>query len=172
MMEFQHSLPRADRIPQPVPDGHQGRGRHEFDLRRIQALVRPHPPAPAGALVADRPGRVTTYAVLAMADRGELFVEVGDPVYAGMIVGERNRNGDLAINITKEKKLANMRSSTSEATVTLRPPRPFSLDQCIEFIAEDELVEVTPENIRLRKMELDANKRLAIFRRGTQVDME
>jgi GTP-binding protein len=89
-----------------------------------------------------------------------------------MIVGERNRNGDLTINITKEKKLSNMRSSTSETTVTLRPPRPLSLDQCIEFIAEDELVEVTPDSIRLRKMELDENKRMATFRRGTQVDME
>ncbi len=112
-----------------------------------------------GALIADRPGRVTTYASLAMVDRGELFVEVGTEVYAGMVIGERNRSGDLTVNITKEKKLTNMRSSTSEATVTLRPPRPLSLDQAIEFIAEDELVEITPENIRLRKMELDANKR-------------
>jgi GTP-binding protein len=112
-----------------------------------------------GALIADRPGRVTTYASLAMVDRGELFVEVGTEVYAGMVIGERNRSGDLTVNITKEKKLTNMRSSTSEATVTLRPPRPLSLDQAIEFIAADELVEITPENIRLRKMELDANKR-------------
>jgi GTP-binding protein len=76
-----------------------------------------------------------------------------------MIIGERNRNDDMTVNITKEKKLTNIRSSTSEATVTLRPPRPLSLDQSIEFIAEDELVEVTPQHIRLRKMELDANKR-------------
>ena len=119
----------------------------------------PIPQRVNGALIADRPGRVTTYASLAMVDRGELFVEVGTEVYAGMVIGERNRNGDLTVNITKEKKLTNMRSSTSEATVTLRPPRPLSLDQAIEFIAEDELVEVTPQNIRLRKMELDANKR-------------
>jgi GTP-binding protein len=104
-----------------------------------------------------------------MADRGELFVEVGTPVYTGMIVGERNRNGDLEINITKEKKLGNMRSSTAEATVTLRPPRPFSLDQSIEFIAEDELVEVTPENIRLRKIEMDATRRLQERRRDQKV---
>jgi GTP-binding protein len=76
-----------------------------------------------------------------------------------MIIGERNRIGDMPVNITKEKKLTNIRSSTAEATVTLRPPRPLSLDQFIEFIAEDELVEITPQNIRLRKMELDANKR-------------
>ena len=112
-----------------------------------------------GALVADRAGRVTNYASLAMTDRGELLVEVGTDVYGGMIIGERNRPGDLTVNITKEKQLTNMRSSTSEATVTLRPPRRLSLDQSIEFIAEDELIEVTPQNIRLRKMELDKNKR-------------
>jgi GTP-binding protein len=119
----------------------------------------PIPQRSSGALVSDRLGRVTSYASLAMVDRGELFVEVGTDVYGGMIVGERNRTGDLEVNITKEKKLTNLRSSSSEATVVLRPPRPLSLDQCIEFIAEDELVEITPDNIRLRKMELDAGKR-------------
>ena len=122
--------------------------------------------------MADRPGLVTSYAVLAMADRGELFLEVGTPVYEGMVVGERNRNGDLAVNIAKEKKLSNMRSSTAETTVTIRPPRPLSLDQSIEFIAEDELVEVTPAGIRLRKMELDAAKRLAQQRRENRLDEE
>jgi GTP-binding protein len=100
-----------------------------------------------------------------MADRGELFVEVGTEVYGGMVVGERNRTGDLDVNIVKEKKLSNVRSSTAEATVNLRPPRLLSLDQSIEFIAEDELVEVTPESVRLRKMELDAGKRLSLKRR-------
>ncbi|MDX9821056.1 MAG: translational GTPase TypA [Syntrophales bacterium] len=114
----------------------------------------PIPQRASGALLADRPGRVTPYASLAMADRGELFVEVGTEVYGGMIVGERNRAGDMGVNITKEKKLTNIRSSTSETTVALRPPRPLSLDQSIEFIAEDELVEVTPQSIRLRKMTL------------------
>ena len=119
----------------------------------------PIPQRISGALVADRMGKVNTYASLSMVDRGELFVDVGTQVYEGMIVGERNRSGDLNINIIKEKKLTNMRSATSEATVVLRPPRPLSLDQSIEFIAEDELVEITPSNIRLRKMELDATKR-------------
>jgi len=114
----------------------------------------PIPQRASGALLADRPGRVTPYASLAMVDRGELFVEIGTEVYGGMIVGERNRAGDLAVNITKEKKLTNIRSSTAETTVTLRPPRPLSLDQSIEFISEDELVEVTPLSIRLRKMTL------------------
>ena len=113
----------------------------------------------SGALVADRAGRVTTYASLAMADRGEMFVPVGTDVYGGMIVGERNRTGDLNVNIVKEKKLTNIRSSTAEATVTLRPPRLLSLDQSIEFIAEDELVEITPMNIRLRKLNLAAHTR-------------
>ena len=114
----------------------------------------PIPQRASGALVADRTGRVTTYASLAMVDRGELFVSVGTEVYGGMIVGERNRKGDLNVNIVKEKKLTNIRSSTAEATVTLRPPRPLSLDQFIEFIAEDELVEITPQSIRLRKLNL------------------
>jgi GTP-binding protein len=114
-----------------------------------------------GVLIADRKGKITGYASLAMSDRGELFLDVGTEVYIGMIIGERNKTGDLDVNITKEKKLTNMRSSTSEATVTLRSTKKLSLDQCIEFIAEDELLEITPQNIRLRKMELDVHKRKA-----------
>ena len=117
-----------------------------------------------GALVADRAGRVTAYAAHAMADRGELQVAPGTEVYGGMIVGERNRSTDLNVNIVKEKKLTNMRASTSDATVILRPHRVFSLDQYIEFIAEDELVEVTPASLRLRKKELDAQVRMARYR--------
>ena len=116
----------------------------------------------SGAIVADRNGKVTNYACIGMADRGELFVNVGTVVYDGMIIGERNRSEDLTVNITREKKLTNMRSATSDATVTLRPPRQLSLDQSIEFIAEDELLEVTPQSIRLRKMELDQVKRLSL----------
>ncbi len=119
----------------------------------------PIPQRNTGALVADRQGRATGHASYAMEDRGELFIEVGTEVYNGMIIGERNKAGDLNVNITKEKKLTNMRASTSEATVVLRPPKKLSLDQCIEFIAEDELIEITPETIRLRKMELDPTKR-------------
>ena len=119
----------------------------------------PIPQRNSGALVADRNGKVTTYACIGMVDRGELFITVGTDVYDGMIIGERNRDGDLNINITREKKLTNMRASGSDNTVTLRPAKQLSLDQFIEFIAEDELVEVTPDNLRLRKMELDQNKR-------------
>ncbi|MBU2027787.1 MAG: translational GTPase TypA [Proteobacteria bacterium] len=124
----------------------------------------PIPQRMTGALVADRPGRVTAYAAFAMADRGELIVTPGTEAYGGMVVGERNRSVDMNVNIVKEKKLTNMRSSTSDQTVILRPARPMSLDQCIEFIAEDELVEVTPEHIRLRKRDLDAQVRMAHYR--------
>ncbi len=117
------------------------------------------PQRSTGVLVADRAGRVTSYASFAMDDRGEMMVEVGTNVYEGMIVGERNRTQDINVNIVKEKKLTNMRASTSDATIILRPPRILSLDQAIEFIAEDELVEVTPQSVRLRKMELDATRR-------------
>ncbi len=132
----------------------------------------PIPQRNSGALVADRPGKVTTYAALAMVDRGELFCKVGTPVYTGMMIGERNRNGDMDVNITKEKQLTNMRASGSDNTVTLRPPRLLSLDQAIEFIAEDELVEVTPENIRLRKMELDATKRAILKKKEKFANLE
>ena len=118
-----------------------------------------------GALVSDRNGKVTTYASLAMADRGELFTGVGTEVYDGMIIGERNRVDDLNVNITKEKKLTNMRAAGSDHTTNLRPPKLLSLDQSLEFIAEDELVEVTPSSIRLRKMELNQSKRATIKRK-------
>ena len=132
----------------------------------------PIPQRACGSLIADRPGNVTNYACLAMVDRGEHFVDSNTQVYGGMVIGERNRNTDLEVNITKEKKLTNMRSSTSEATVTLRPPRPLSLDQSIEFIAEDELVEVTPKNIRLRKMELDVQKRATLMKKEKYANLK
>ncbi len=124
----------------------------------------PIPQRVSGALVADRAGKVTAYASHAMADRGELMVAPTTEVYGGMIVGERNRATDLNVNIVKEKKLTNMRASTSDATVILRPHRVMSLDQYIEFIAEDELVEVTPTSLRLRKKELDPQIRMARYR--------
>ena len=114
-----------------------------------------------GVIIADRSGKVTPYASLAMADRGELFVDVGTEVYKGMIVGERNKVGDLDVNIIREKKLTNVRSATKDNTVVLRQSKRLSLDQCIEFIAEDELIEITPTSLRIRKMELDINKRIS-----------
>ena len=126
----------------------------------------PIPQRISGAMISDRKGKVTTYACLGMVDRGELFIEVGTEVYDGMIIGERNRTEDLSVNITREKKLTNMRAAASDSTVVLRPPKKLSLDQSLEFIAEDELVEVTPDSIRLRKMELDANKRASDHRKA------
>lgn len=117
------------------------------------------PSRQSGALVADRAGKVNSYACQGMVDRGELFVEVGTKVYMGMLIGERNKTGDLNVNITKEKQLTNMRASGSDNTVVLRPPRRMSLDNYIEFIADDELLEITPESLRMRKMELDPNNR-------------
>jgi GTP-binding protein len=119
----------------------------------------PIPQRNSGTIIADRPGKVTQYASQGMVDRGELFVDVNTEVYKGMIIGERNKTGDLDVNIIREKKLTNMRSSSKDNTVVLRPPRKLSLDQCIEFIAEDELIEITPLNLRMRKIELDVNKR-------------
>ncbi len=130
----------------------------------------PIPQRNTGALVADRPGKVTAYASLSMEDRGELQIEVGTQVYGGMVIGERNRPGDLDVNITREKKLTNMRSANADATVTLRKPHLMTLDQCIEFISETELVEITPENIRIRKMELDPQKRLSQMRKEKRTE--
>jgi GTP-binding protein len=120
----------------------------------------------AGVLIADRPGKITAYASLGMVDRGELYLQVGTPVYKGMVLGLRNRPGDLDVNIVREKKLTNMRASSSDATVVLRPPQSLSLDQSIEFISDDELIEVTPVKIRIRKMELDANKRISAAKKN------
>ncbi len=114
---------------------------------------------PTGALVADRAGRATAYAIEHLQPRGELFVAPGDEVYEGMIVGENARENDLDVNITKEKKLTNMRASGSDDTVHLVPPRLMNLEQALEFIREDELVEVTPKAFRLRKRILQANQR-------------
>jgi GTP-binding protein len=114
---------------------------------------------PSGSLVADRRGRTTTFALLNLQERGALFVGPGVDVYEGMIVGENARAEDLDVNATKEKKLTNIRSSTADELVRLIPPRPLSLEQALEFIRDDECVEVTPTSIRLRKVELSASKR-------------
>ena len=112
-----------------------------------------------GALVADRPGRATAYAIDHLQARGTLFVGPGTEVYEGMIVGENSRDNDLDVNITKEKRLTNMRSSTAEEGVRLTPPRVMNLEQCLEWIREDELLEVTPRSLRLRKRALTGRRR-------------
>ncbi|HKW99652.1 MAG TPA: translational GTPase TypA [Bryobacteraceae bacterium] len=117
------------------------------------------PTRPTGSLVADRAGRATGYAIFNLQERGEIFVTPGTDVYEGMIVGENARDNDLDINIVKEKKLTNMRASTADEAIRLVPPRILNLEQAIEFIRDDEFVEVTPQSIRLRKKVLKANQR-------------
>jgi GTP-binding protein len=112
-----------------------------------------------GALVADRPGKTTTYALYHIQPRGELFIKESTAVYEGMIVGENSREADIDVNVIKEKKLTNMRASGADEALRLVPPRLLSLEQALEFIKEDELVEVTPQTIRLRKKILESNKR-------------
>ena len=121
-----------------------------------------HGPIPSranGALVADRPGKATAYAIANLQERGEMFVDPAVDVFEGMIVGENARPNDLDVNITKEKKQTNMRASTADEAIRLIPPRKMGLEQAIEFINDDELVEVTPTSIRLRKKTLAANMR-------------
>jgi len=112
-----------------------------------------------GALVADRAGTTTAYALWNLQERGELFVGPGVDVYEGMVIGENSRDNDLDVNCVREKKLTNMRASTADEAIRLVPFRTLNLEQAIEFIAEDELVEVTPKLLRLRKKTLQANKR-------------
>ncbi len=117
------------------------------------------PIRPTGSLVADRPGKATAYAIYNLQERGEIFVMPGAEVYEGMIIGENARDADLDVNIVKEKKLTNMRASTSDEAIRLVPPRILNLEQAIEFIRDDEFVEVTPQSIRLRKKVLSRQQR-------------
>jgi len=119
---------------------------------------------PTGSLVADRRGSVAAFALFNLQERGTLFVEPGDQVYEGMIVGENSRAEDLDVNACKEKHLTNIRSSTADELVRLVPKRELSLDQALEFLRADECVEVTPRAIRLRKVELDASARRKLAR--------
>jgi len=117
------------------------------------------PMRPTGSLISDRNGKVTGYAMFALQERGVMFVEPTTEVYEGMIIGEHSRDSDLTVNIVKEKKLSNMRASGSDEAIRLVPPMLLNLEQAIEFIQDDELVEVTPKSIRLRKKILKANQR-------------
>jgi GTP-binding protein len=117
------------------------------------------PTRPTGSLVSDREGKVTGNAIFSLQERGEIFVSPGLQVYEGMIVGENAKTSDLNVNIVKEKKLTNMRASSADEAIRLIPPRLMSLEQAIEFVRDDEMVEVTPKSIRLRKKILKANQR-------------
>jgi len=113
-----------------------------------------------GSLVAFETGEAVTYGLFNAQERGSLFIGPGTPVYAGMIVGETPKNEDISVNICKKKQLTNMRASGSDEALRLTTPRSLSLEQCLEFLADDELLEVTPENLRLRKRLLDHSARM------------
>ena len=126
---------------------------------------------PSGSLVSDRAGAVTSFAMTNLQERGVLFVDPATEVYEGMIIGENSRDDDMDVNITKEKKQTNIRSATSDNFEKVIPPKKLSLEQCLEFCREDECVEITPEMVRIRKVELDANVRAKLAsraRKGTR----
>ena len=119
-----------------------------------------------GALVAFEDGETTSYGINSIQDRGVMFVSPGQPVYQGMVIGENARDMDMDVNPCKKKHVTNMRSSSSEEAIRLTPPRIFSLEQALEWINDDELVEVTPKNIRLRKTTLDRHERWRERKKG------
>jgi GTP-binding protein len=121
---------------------------------------------PSGSLVADRRGQATGFAIANLQERGSLFIAPGDELYEGMVVGENSRDNDLDVNASKPKKLTNMRAASADELARLIPPRPLSLELSLEFIRDDEAVEVTPQSIRLRKLELSATKRQALASRA------
>ena len=158
-LEFRGPGARADRLPHRVPhrDARHRPAHHIFDgYEPWHGEIRTRP---TGALVADRKGPTTAYALLNLQERGELFVAPGTEVYEGMIVGEHSRSNDIDVNATREKKLTNMRSSTSDATEQPLPAPPLSLEQALEFIRDDECLEVTPAAVRLRKAVLVGHER-------------
>jgi GTP-binding protein len=121
-----------------------------------------------GVLVADRPGRAVGFALFGLQERATLFVAPGEETYAGMIVGENSRTDDMDVNVSKEKKLTNMRTTASDENIKLEPPRKITLELALEFIEDDELIEVTPDSIRLRKRILDVNLRKKAAKRASQ----
>ena len=121
---------------------------------------------PNGVLVSLVSGKAVAFGLDGLQERADLFIGPGDEVYTGMIVGENSRTGDMTVNPTKEKKLTNMRASGSDRNILLKPPRVMTLEMALEYIEDDELVEVTPANIRLRKMLLSEHDRRRAGRRG------
>jgi GTP-binding protein TypA/BipA len=121
---------------------------------------------PTGSLIADRGGQATGFAISHLQERGSLFIAPGDKLYEGMVVGENSRDNDLDVNASKAKKLTNMRAASADELVRLIPPRPLSVELSLEFIRDDEAVEVTPQSIRLRKVELSASKRQTLASRA------
>ena len=127
---------------------------------------------PTGSLVSDRSGSVTSYALFSLQERGAIFVEVGDEVYEGMVVGENSRPEDMDVNAVREKKLTNMRSATADELERLIPPKLLNMEQALEFCREDECVEVTPDTVRVRKVVLDHNERARITSKAKKANLE
>jgi GTP-binding protein len=123
-------------------------------------------------LVADREGVVVAFALFNLQERATLFVQPGDPVYEGMIIGEHVRPGDMDVNATKEKKLTNMRTTASDEMIILEPPRQVTLELALEYIEDDELIEVTPSSVRLRKRLLGATERRKLARSEKRAALE
>jgi GTP-binding protein len=121
-----------------------------------------------GVLIADRPGCAVGFALFGLQERATLFVSPGDDTYMGMIVGENARTDDMDVNVSKEKKLTNMRTTASDENIKLEPPRKITLELALEFIEEDELIEVTPDAIRLRKRVLEPHLRKKAAKRAMQ----
>ena len=122
----------------------------------------------SGSLVAFETGESVTYGLFNAQERGALFIGPGVPVYAGMVVGETPKSEDISVNVCKKKQLTNMRASGSDEALRLTPPRQLSLEQCLEFLADDELLEVTPKNLRLRKRILDHSERMKALKGGNK----
>jgi GTP-binding protein len=122
-------------------------------------MVGPMSGREAGSIISWEPGETTTYGLKNAEERGILFLEPGVPVYEGMVVGEHQRPGDLTINVCKKKHMTNVRAARGEMEIRLTPPRQMSLDEAIEYLADDELLEVTPQNYRIRKRVLDSHER-------------
>jgi len=118
------------------------------------------PPEPHGSLVATESGVSSAYAITKVQERGELFVAPGVPIYEGMVVGQASRDRDVEVNLCKQKKLTNVRSETGETTIVLVPPRELTLELALEYLGPDELLEVTPASLRIRKRITDAKLRL------------
>lgn len=152
--------PRPHRLPHHLPDRDPRRG-HRLLLRgRLRAVEGEIEYRSSGSLVADRAGTATPFAMINLQERGTFFVDPQEEVYEGMVVGENSRNEDMEVNITKEKKLTNMRAASADSFEGLTPPTQLTLEESLEFANEDECVEVTPESIRIRKVILNASDRL------------
>jgi GTP-binding protein len=119
----------------------------------------PIPDRNTGVMVSSENGVAVPYALFGLRERGMMFVEPGTPVYEGMIVGEHCKDGDIAVNVCRMKKATNMRAAGSDENVILKPPRRMSIEEALEYIEDDELLEITPRNVRMRKKKLDANAR-------------